>query len=111
MDLRQDRFFQRLGDQAAGGMTGALVERTTHFVLLFKMDGCTAQAALEGFTRPMKTLPALPRERLTYDNGSRVACHAELSRRLKPDIRFDGFQIEVLTAVGKAVVGELSTVG
>jgi len=36
---------------------GTLVERTTRFVVLCKMDGCTAQDALEGFTRQMKKLP------------------------------------------------------
>ena len=54
------------------------------------VDGCTAQAALEGFTRQMKKLPAFLRESLTYDNGSEMACHAELSRRLNLDIWFCG---------------------
>lgn len=67
---------------------GTLVERKTRFVVLCKMDGCTAQAALEGFTRQMKTLPAFLRESLTYDNGSEMACHADLSRRLRMDIWF-----------------------
>ena len=67
---------------------GTVVERKTRFVVLCKMDGCTAQAALEGFTRQMKKLPAFLRESLTYDNGSEMACHAELSKRLKLDIWF-----------------------
>ena len=67
---------------------GTVVERKTRFVVLCKMDGCTAQAALEGFTRQMKKLPAFLRESLTYDNGSEMACHAELSRRLNLDIWF-----------------------
>ena len=52
------------------------------------MGGCTAQHALEGFTRQMKRLPAFLRESLTYDRGSELACHAELSRRLNIDIWF-----------------------
>ena len=67
---------------------GTLVERKTRFVVLCKMDGCTAQAALEGFTRQMKKLPAFLRESLTYDRGSEMACHAELSERLNLDIWF-----------------------
>jgi IS30 family transposase len=67
---------------------GTLVERKTRFVVLCKMDGCTAQAALEGFTRQMKRLPAFLRESLTHDNGSEMACHAELSKRLNMDIWF-----------------------
>ena len=67
---------------------GVLVERKTRFVVLCRMAGCTAQAALEGFTRQMKKLPAFLRESLTYDRGSELACHEELSRRLKIDIWF-----------------------
>ena len=67
---------------------GTLVERKTRFVVLCRMDGCTAQDALEGFTRQMKKLPAFLRESLTYDRGSELACHAALSRRLNIDIWF-----------------------
>lgn len=67
---------------------GVLVERKTRFVVLCKMDGCTAEAALEGFTRRMKTLPEFLRKSLTYDRGSEMACHAELGKRLKIEIWF-----------------------
>ena len=50
--------------------------------------GCTAEAALEGFTRQMKRLPAALRKSMTYDRGSEMACHPELARRLKIDIWF-----------------------
>jgi IS30 family transposase len=52
------------------------------------MEGCTAQAALEGFTRELKKLPAFLRESLTYDRGSEMACDAELSERLNLEIWF-----------------------
>ena len=48
---------------------GVLSERKTRFVVLCRMDGCTAEAALEGFTRQMKKAPAFMRESLTYDRG------------------------------------------
>ncbi|HUD42373.1 MAG TPA: IS30 family transposase, partial [Dokdonella sp.] len=67
---------------------GTLVERKTRFVVLCRMEGCTAQDALEGFTRQMKKLPAFLRESLTYDRGSELACHAELAKRLNIDIWF-----------------------
>ena len=67
---------------------GTLVERKTRFVVLCKMDGNTAEAALEGFTRQMKRLPAALRKSMTYDRGSELACHPELARRLKIDIWF-----------------------
>ena len=67
---------------------GTLVERKTRFVVLCRMDGCTAQDALEGFTRQMKKLPAFLRESLTYDRGTEMTCHVELSNRLNLDIWF-----------------------
>lgn len=67
---------------------GVLVERKTRFVVLCRMDGCTAVDAVEGFTRQMKKLPAFLRESLTYDRGSEMANFEELSQRLKMDIWF-----------------------
>ncbi|VVE43718.1 transposase [Pandoraea cepalis] len=67
---------------------GTLVERKTRFVVLCRMGGCKAQDALEGFTRQMKKLPAFLRESLTYDRGTEMTCHVELSNRLNLDIWF-----------------------
>jgi len=67
---------------------GVLVERKTRYVVLCKMDGCTADHALEGFTRQMKKLPRFIRQSMTYDRGCEMACHEELSKRLKLDIWF-----------------------
>lgn len=67
---------------------GTLVERKTRFVVLCKMNGRGAQAALDSFTRQMKKLPAFLRESLTYDRGSEMAQHEELARRLKLTIWF-----------------------
>jgi IS30 family transposase len=68
--------------------TGTLVERKTRFVVLCKMDGCTAADALNGFTRQMEKLPEFLRESLTCDRGSEMACHRELAQRLNIDIWF-----------------------
>jgi len=67
---------------------GTIVERKTRFVVLSKMSGCTAEAALEGFTRQMKHVPAALRKSMTYDRGTEMACHPELARRLRIDIWF-----------------------
>lgn len=67
---------------------GRLVKRNTRFVVLRKMDGNGAEAALESFSRQMKRLPAALRKSMTYDRGSELACHPELIRRLKSDIWF-----------------------
>jgi IS30 family transposase len=67
---------------------GTLVERKTRLVTLAKMEGNGAEAALAGFTRQLKRLPAVLRRSLTYDRGLEMACHPELARRLKIDIWF-----------------------
>ena len=67
---------------------GTVVERKTRYLILSKMHGCTAAAALEGFTRQMKRLPAALRKSMTYDRGSEMARHPDLARRLKIDIWF-----------------------
>ncbi|MEN3070773.1 IS30 family transposase, partial [Uliginosibacterium sediminicola] len=95
---RPEEIAQRLvpghweGDFIKGALNrsavGTLVERKTRFVVLCRMAGCTAQDALEGFTRQMKKMPAFLRESLTYDRGSEMACHAQLAKRLQMDIWF-----------------------
>ncbi|KAB0517690.1 IS30 family transposase [Xanthomonas cissicola] len=67
---------------------GTLVERKTRFVVLCRMDGCTAADALEGFTRQMKKLPASMRSSLTYDRGTEMTCYAELMKGLNIDVWF-----------------------
>jgi IS30 family transposase len=80
------------GDMIKGAFSrtsvGTLVERRTRFLVLSKMEGNGAEAALDGFTRQMKRLPALFRKSLTYDRGLEMARHPELARRLKIDIWF-----------------------
>ncbi len=67
---------------------GTLVERKSRYVLLAKMDGTDAEAALEGFTRRMRTLPAAVRKTLTYDQGKEMAHHQALARRLNIRVYF-----------------------
>lgn len=67
---------------------GTLVERKSRFVVLCKMKDCSAEAALESFTRQMQRLPAFLRQSLTYDRGSEMARHEELAERLKLTIYF-----------------------
>ena len=67
---------------------GTLVERTSRLTLLVKMNGCTANDALEAFTRKLRHVPACVRKSLTYDQGKEMAHHEQLSKRLKIDIFF-----------------------
>lgn len=66
----------------------ALVERKTWFVVLSITDGNGPKAALDGFSRQVKRLSAALRKTMTYDRGSKIACHPELVQRLKIDIWF-----------------------
>lgn len=64
-----------------GSAVGTLVDRSSLFVMLAKMDGTDAAAALEGFGRAFNSLDPAWRQTLTYDQGKEMARHAELSER------------------------------
>ena len=57
---------------------GTLIERTSRLVLLARMDGACAEAALAGFTRALNRVPEPVRKTLTYDQGKEMACHKQL---------------------------------
>ncbi len=59
---------------------GTLVERTSRFVLLARRDDCSSHAALEGFTRGLTDLAPTLRKTLTYDRGSEMARHRDLTQ-------------------------------
>jgi len=52
-----------------GSAIGTLVDRSTRFVILAKVDDSSAEAVLEGFTRRLRTLPKVLRKTLTDDQG------------------------------------------
>lgn len=60
---------------------GVLVDRATLFLKLVKMDGCSAQEAMEGFSRAFAPLPVEARRTLTYDQGKEMALYRTLSER------------------------------
>jgi IS30 family transposase len=80
------------GDLIKGAMNrssvGTLVERTSRFVMLVKLDGGCAPDILEGFERRLKSIPESLRKTMTYDQGSEMALHETLSKRLHMDIFF-----------------------
>lgn len=65
-----------------GSAIGTLVERGSRFVLLARMEGTDADAALEGFTRRLRTLPKSALQTLPYDQGKEMARHEELERKV-----------------------------
>jgi IS30 family transposase len=56
------------------------VERYSRFVLLARMEGCTAADALDGFTRRFNGVIPELRKSFTYDRGSEMARHQELTQ-------------------------------
>ena len=52
---------------------GTLVERSTLFTLLAKMDNCGAEAAVVGFSRVLDRVEAQKRLSITYDRGKEMA--------------------------------------
>ena len=64
-----------------GSAIGTLMDRSTRFVILAKVDDSSAEAALEDFTRRLRTLPKALRKTLTYDQGREMARHGDLGKR------------------------------
>lgn len=60
---------------------GTLVERSSRMVLLVKLDGSSASAALEGFSKAFERIPQGLRHTLTYDQGKELSYHKSLSAR------------------------------
>jgi IS30 family transposase len=56
-----------------------LVERTSRFILLAEMENCTSMAALNGFGRELSKIEPPLRKMMTYDRGSEMARHRELT--------------------------------
>jgi IS30 family transposase len=58
---------------------GTLVERTTLFTVLSRMDNASADAALSGFSPVLNRIAAHRRLSLTYDQGREMAAHQRLT--------------------------------
>ena len=71
-----------------GSAVGTLVERTTRFIILARMEGTDATSAREGFARKLRHVPAPLRKTLTYDRGKAMAEHEQLAQRLAIQIFF-----------------------
>ena len=58
---------------------GTLVERTSRLVLLARMDALDAETTRCAFERSFENVPETMRKSLTYDRGTEMARHAQLS--------------------------------
>ena len=78
-----------LGSTESGSAVGTLVERTTRFVMLLHLSGGhTADIVQEAMVAKMATLPEQLRHSLTWDQGSEMASHAEITLATGLDIYF-----------------------
>jgi len=59
---------------------GTLVERTSRLVVLARMDALDAETTRCAFERAFDDVPETLRKSLTYDRGTEMARHAELTR-------------------------------
>lgn len=74
--------------QANRSAVGTLVERTSRYLMLAKLDGADSGSVLNGFSNRLRTIPESLRKTLTYDQGSEMALHKVLSKRLRIDVYF-----------------------
>lgn len=59
---------------------GTLVERTTLFTVLAKMEDASAESAVRGFGQVLNRIEAQKRLSMTYDQGKEMAAHQQLTR-------------------------------
>jgi IS30 family transposase len=67
---------------------GTIVERVSRYVMLTRMDNSSAPAALASFSRRLRSVPPCLLKTLTYDQGTEMALHQDLAKRLRIDIFF-----------------------
>lgn len=67
---------------------GTLVDRFTRRTLLVKLDSANAQHVKKAFQARLRTLPPHMRRTLTYDRGTEMACHEELTQALAMPVYF-----------------------
>ena len=60
---------------------GTLVERSSGYLMLVKMNAATATSAVEGFSAALNGMPLAARKSMTYDQGKEMARHAELTQK------------------------------
>jgi len=66
--------------KANASSVGTLVERTSGYLMLVKMNDATATSAMEGFSAALNGMPLAMRKSMTYDQGREMARHAEITQ-------------------------------
>jgi transposase, IS30 family len=67
---------------------GTLVERTSRYVILVKLEDATSPVVTGGFIREMMPVPEHLRHTLTYDRGREMTHHKHVSESLNLDVYF-----------------------
>ena len=67
---------------------GTLVERTSRLVLLVKLNSASAGEVCNAFIRRLRRLPAPLRLSLTYDRGTEMALHTQITDKLGMPVYF-----------------------
>jgi IS30 family transposase len=67
---------------------GTLVERTSLFVTLAKVDNASAEAVEKGFSFVLNRINAQRRISMTYDQGREMACHERLAEHTDIKVYF-----------------------
>jgi IS30 family transposase len=77
-----------LKGKGSKSLVGSLVERSSRFLILVKLDNATAPVVHQGFVREMKPVPEILRRSLTYDRGPEMARHKNVAADLKLTVYF-----------------------
>ena len=67
---------------------GTLVERTTLFVTLARMNDASAEAAVTGFSKVLNRIEVQRRLSMTYDQGREMSQHERLSKKTGVKVYF-----------------------
>lgn len=71
-----------------GSSVGTLVERTSGYLMLVKMNDATATSAVQGFSAALNSMPLAGRKSMTYDPGREMAKHAQITQNTGVAIYF-----------------------
>jgi IS30 family transposase len=74
--------------KANASSVGTLVERTSGYLMLVKMNDATVTSAMEGFSAALNGMPLAMRKSMTYDQRREMARHAEITQKTSTAIYF-----------------------
>ncbi len=90
--LERARYGDWEGDLIKGARNasaiGTLVDRKSRYVIIVKLKNSTAAAALEAFSSALKRLPRELRQTFTYDRGTEMALHQQLTEQTDIKVYF-----------------------